>query len=200
MEGEKLTKKQAELEALLFIHGEPISVLKLGKILDAEPKEVEELLESYKKVLEDEGRGLRLLTDSERVQLVTKPEFSKILEKFVTDELSEDLTLASIETLSITAYLGPIPRSRLEYIRGVNSTFTLRNLLLRGLVERFPDPKRPNTYLYRPSFGLLRHLGLSEAKDLPEYEKFNALVKRFEMGEESEAPPVAAEAASPGTD
>ena len=195
-----LNEKLAGLEALLFIHGEPITFEKLGKVLGATPREVEELIENYKKVLENEGRGLRLLADSERVQLVTKPEFSKILEKFITDELSEDLTLASLEALSIVAYLGPIPRSRLEYIRGVNSTFTLRNLLLRGLVERFPDPKRPNTYLYQPSFELLRHLGLSGAKDLPEYEKFSALVKKFETGPEPETSPAVTEAVPPGAE
>ena len=62
---------------------------------------------------------------------------------FVKEELTEDLTPASLETLSIVAYLGPISRVRIEYLRGVNSSVILRSLMIRGLIERFADPEHP---------------------------------------------------------
>lgn len=186
MENIKESSKLAQLEALLFIHGEPIELTKLEKILDLVGGEGEVLVSRFAESLQEEGRGLRIIVDGEKVQLVTKPEFSRLLEDFIKEELSEDLTPASLEVLSIISYLGPISRSRLEYLRGVNSMFTIRSLMLRGLISRFQDPKRANAYLYKPSFDLIKHLGLGRAEDLPEFEKFNSLAKKFEMTQAAE--------------
>src|SRR4029078_7677143 len=98
-----------------------------------------------------------------------------VIEQFVKQELTEDLTPASLEALSLISYLGPLPRARLDYLRGVNSSFILRNLMMRGLVERDPDPERPAVMLYRVTIDLWKHLGLEAQDRLPEYEKFKTL-------------------------
>lgn len=175
--------KLAELEALLFIHGEPIGVSKTAKILGMKEGDLPPLLEEFEAGLKLENRGLTLVYDGEKIQLATKREFGSLLGQFIREELSEDLTPASLETLSIISYLGPISRSRLEFLRGVNSFFTLRSLMLRGLVERYQDPRRQNTFLYKPSFDLLKHLGLNKINDLPEFEKFKSVVRVFETEE-----------------
>ncbi len=176
-------KKLAALEALLFVHGEPVSFQKIGKIMDIGVEEAEQLVQKLESVLTSPVSGLRILRDIEKAQIVTKPEFGGILEQFIKEELDENLTPASLETLSIVAYFGPISRSRLEYLRGVNSVFTLRNLLLRGLVERFPDPHRTNAFLYKPSFELLKHLGLGGVQELPDYEKFQSVFQNFQTNQ-----------------
>jgi segregation and condensation protein B len=170
----------AALEAVLFIHGEPLGRKKLAQILGAAPEEVDALLLEYEATLADAGRGLALIKDHEKVQLVTKPQFHHILETFVKEELKEDLTPAALETLAIIAYFGPIARSRIDYQRGVNSMFILRSLLLRGLVERFPDPAHANSFLYQASFDLWKHLGITKKEDLPEFGKFQELLTQFE--------------------
>lgn len=182
-----MEQKVAKLEALLFIHGEPLTMKKIGSVLGLDKEEAEKVIDEFKKRLEEEFRGLSLVSDGEKFQLVTKPQFGKILEDFVKEELSEDLTPASLEALGIVAYFGPISRLRIEYLRGVNSIFILRSLLLRGLVERFLDPERPNTYLYRPTFEAWRHLGLKGKEDLPDFEKFQSLFKEFESQPENSA-------------
>lgn len=172
--------KLAALEALLFIHGEPVGMKKIGKVLDLPEKEVAPLLTELEEKLRAEDRGLTLLTDGDKAQLVTKPEWNSILKDFVKSELSEELTPASVETMAIIAYFGPISRTRIDYQRGVNSIFILRNLLIRGLVERFPDPERANSFLYRPTFDFWKHIGVSRQEDLPDYEKFKSLLGQFE--------------------
>lgn len=179
---DNLNEKLAELEALLFIHGEALTIKKIGTILDFEEPEAKKLVEELREKLVSDERGLTLVLDGEKVQLATKPQFHKILAKFVKEELSEDLTPASLEALAVIAYLGPISRNRLEYLRGVNSIIILRHLLIRGLIERFPDPEHPNTFLYRLTFDLLKHLGLEKKENLPDYEKFQSLLKVFESG------------------
>lgn len=174
-------QKLAALEALLFIHGEPLVFKKIQKILAVDEKALEEVLTEFEKALANEGRGLALIRDHEKVQLATKPEWSGIAEEFVKSELSEDLSPASLEVVSIITYFGPISRSRLEHIRGVNSSFTLRSLLLRGLIERFPDPAHHHIYLYQPTFELLKYLGLGKKEDLPDYGKFKDLMQKLEQ-------------------
>ncbi len=172
---------RASLEALLFIHGEPLTYKKIASVLGIEKEELEIIIEELKRELESDSRGLQLVSDREKIQLATKPEFNSILESFVKEEISEDLSPASLEALSIIAYLGPISRARLEYLRGVNSIVILRSLMIRGLVERFPDPEHPTSFLYRGTFDLMKHLGIKEKHHLPDFEKFQELLKVFDQ-------------------
>ena len=173
-------QKLAALEALLFIYGESLNFEKIEKVLGLKDGEGKELTAQLGEQLIKDERGLSLVYDGDKVQIATKAAFGGILAKFAKEELSEELTPASLETLSLVAYLGPIARSRLEYFRGVNSVFTLRNLMLRGLIERFPDPKRLSSYLYKSSLELVKYLGLKDIQELPDYQKMKSILSGFE--------------------
>lgn len=177
----------AALEALLFIYGEPLSFEKIGESLKLDLGEVESILNEFKRELARANRGLDLIILGNKAQLVTKSHFSKLLENFVKEEISADLTPASLEVLAIISYLGPISRSRIEYLRGVNSSFTLRNLMLRGLIERSLDPSHPNSYVYQPTFEFFKHIGISQKENLPDFEKFQSLLKIFEIDNQDQA-------------
>ena len=180
MTNEELEKNTAALEALLFVHGEPLAHKKIETALGLRSGEGAVVLDELAKRLEDPARGITLIRDREKAQLATKPAWSRILESFVKEEVTEDLTPASLEALGVVAYLGPISRAKLEYLRGVNSIVILRSLMMRGLIERFPDPERPSGFLYRATFDLMKHLGVSKEEELPEYGKFRELLKVFE--------------------
>jgi segregation and condensation protein B len=184
----EVKKNTAALEALLFVHGEPLTLKKIAAVLELEKDALLSALEMYAAELETESRGITIFSDvsvatlrdagdweNVKIQLATKPAFGALATNFLKEELEEDLTPASIEALSLILYLGPIPRSRLDYLRGVNSSFILKNLMMRGLVERVPDPARPSVFLYRASLETMKHLGVRAAADLPEYEKFRSL-------------------------
>lgn len=170
-------KNLAKIEALLFVYGEPMEIKKIGQILDLKYEEVIFSLNLLKNELLKEERGLMLIEDKERVQLATKPDLTSLLESMIKEEFSEELTPAALETLSIIAYTPFITRAELEYIRGVNSSFILRSLLMRGLIERSTHPKRANAYIYSVSFELLKRLGVSSVQELPDYKKYNDLMK-----------------------
>ena len=161
--------KLPSLEALFFIYGEPISIKKIGGLLELSEEEAKNLVEDFRKNISEESRGLMLIGDDQNLQIVTKTEFSGLLEKVVKSEAREDISQAAQETLAIVAYMGGVERSKIEYIRGVNSSFTLRNLLVRGLIERDKN-------LYKLTNDALRHLGVSKISDLPEYEKYHKIV------------------------
>ncbi|MEK7143977.1 MAG: SMC-Scp complex subunit ScpB [Patescibacteria group bacterium] len=178
MEQEKQNNPSAVIEALLFIYGEPMEIKRIKKILNVSEETVREAANILKEEYAAEKRGLILIENADRLQLATKPEISVFLEDFVKEEFKEELTPASLESLSLIAYLGPLSRARLDYFRGVNSSFILRNLLLRGLIERYPDPQKGNVYLYQASFDLLKYLGISKIEDLPEYHKYKELINQ----------------------
>ena len=169
----------SKIEAVLFAYGEPISIERLGKILKINPAELESALKDMETELSRQERGIVLIKNVGKIQLATKPELTGLLEGIIKQEFTEDLTPAALETLSIIAYAGPISRADIEYIRGVNSSFTMRNLLLRGLVERTIDPKRANAYIYTASFDLIKRLGILKVEDLPDYEKYKQMVKNL---------------------
>ena len=174
----------AKLEALLFAYGEAMAIGKIAKLLGQSEDAVRGAIDALKKSLREEHRGLVLLENFGAVELATKPEFQELVERLVKGEMQAELTPAAAETLSIIAYGGPVSRSEIDYIRGVNSSFTVRSLLLRGLVDRSPDPKRPNAFLYRASFAFLKHVGIAQSAELPEFEKLQEMMEKVRPKEQ----------------
>ena len=158
------------IETILFAYGEPLSEEKLAKLTKSKKENVasalEELAHDYK------GRGLSLMRKDDKWCLGTNPENAKFVEDLMKSEFGEELSRAAVETTAIIAYKGPITRADIEYVRGVNSSFTLRNLMMRGLIERIENPKDARSFLYRISFEFLKHLGLTKIEDLPQYEEY----------------------------
>ncbi|MDP1688996.1 MAG: SMC-Scp complex subunit ScpB [bacterium] len=189
-ENSNLNKIRA-LEAALFIYGEPMSLKKIQDLLKVTGEEIQELVKELRELLN--GRGLRLIEQDASIQLTTHPDFAGLLETIVKDELTKDLTPATLETLAIVSYTGPITRSRIDYIRGVNSSYILRNLLIRGLVDRKTDPNRSNVYLYTVSFDLIRHLGLQNIDELPDFLGYRNLVMKAEQNLDSSLTPTSDE-------
>lgn len=168
------------LEALLFVHGDPLEIKKIVSVLNANEHDVEHAIATLAAQMEHAERGLMLVRHESRVQLVTKPAFTSLVEHLVKDEFEEKLTPAALETLSLIAYLGPISRPRVDYLRGVNSSYSVRNLLMRGLVEKTVDPQSPHIAAYRVSFDLLKHLGVASIEDLPDYQKYKDITSTTE--------------------
>ena len=129
-----------------------------------------------------------LVRHGDLFQLATKPDLAWLGQKLVQEEFKEELTPATLETLSIIAYLGPVARSTVDYIRGVNSSFILRALLVRGLVTRHFQEARKNTFEYKVSFNFLKHLGLGKIEELPEFEKYKNILTSFEASQVPENP------------
>jgi segregation and condensation protein B len=119
--------------------------------------------------------------------LATSPEHKELIEKILKEERDRDLGRAGIETLSIIAYKGPISKKEIEYIRGVNSDYALRSLLLRGLVEKKASRTDERVIMYNITSETLLHLGLKNITDLPEYSEMKKQLEVVEnLKEEAE--------------
>jgi segregation and condensation protein B len=163
---------ESKIESLLFISGRPMSDRELADLAETEVKDIaaagEKLMAEYK----ERNNGVQIVKNGSSWQMVTSPDNAALIQKFIKDETTGELTRPSLETLTIIAYRGPIAKTDLDRIRGINCSLILRNLLIRGLVDVRDDRKKDESY-YTVTFDFLRFLGLNEVKELPDYDKLS---------------------------
>lgn len=160
-----------QIESLLFTSGHALSFKKLAEVLEIPVPEIENLLKEISEEYEKSERGLRLVFLDDKAQLVAAPASVEIVKKLVKSDFEEDLSPAALETLAIVAYRGPISRAQVENLRGVNCSFILQSLAIRGLIDRKNNPEDGRSYIYNVTFDFLKHLGLSRMEDLPNFEE-----------------------------
>lgn len=154
-----------QLEALLFVAAEPLTAKQLAASLDVPLGDATAALRELGSRL---AGGIRLSELHGRYRLVTAPEVTTVVKKFLQEEAKTELSKAALETLAIVAYRGPVTKGSIERIRGVASETMLRNLLARGLIEeagRSREPGRAQQYAVSQAF--LHQFGLTSTKDLP---------------------------------
>ena len=164
--GEGSLEIKSLIESLLFVADEPVAVERLASAIGVDHKAVEDALRELSE--EYEQRGLRLQRKKGRVQMITAPEASPHIERFLGLELTSRLSAPALETLAIVAYQQPITRAGIEAVRGVNCDSVLRNLVSKGLIEalgRLPQAGRP--IVYGTTFEFLQYFGLQDLAELP---------------------------------
>ena len=172
----------AKIEGILYWKGEAISKKKLAQILNIKEEEIDPALNELEQKLS--GRGITLMRLGDEITLGTNKELGTLIETLTKEELTKDLGKAGLETLSIVLYQGPISRAEIDYIRGVNSQFILRNLLVRGLIERIDNPKDQRSFLYKPTLELMSFLGVNKLEDIPEFELVRKDIENFKLNKD----------------
>lgn len=152
------------IEALLFATAEPQTVSALSTRLGVPVSEINEAIELLQSALGD--HGIMLIVHNDIVALATRPEHAALLESVRKDELSKELTKAAAETLATIVYHPGISKAQIEFIRGVNTSYSLRNLQIRGLIEQVGNGR---AVTYHPTIALLESYGVSSIDALPQY-------------------------------
>lgn len=165
------------VHALLFAEGSGLKFTTLQKTLQCTESELHEALATLSRHLHQSGVCV-ITTENEASLAIEEGEASFIIDR-ERAELQKDIGDAGLEVLAILLYEGPASRSRIDYIRGVNSSSTIRNLLIRGLLERTGNPADSREYLYRPTTELYAHLGMTTQHELPEYATIAAELAAF---------------------
>lgn len=163
------------IEGLLFYKSAPVSHASLRKLFDVDETTLRNALDTLHESLS--SRGIRLVETSTAVQLMTAPELSELLEALRKEELKADIGKAGAETLAIILYREPVSRAEIDRIRGVNSSFILRNLMTRGLISR---NKRGTGYDFSVTPELLAHLGVESKQALSDFASVMDALDAFE--------------------
>jgi segregation and condensation protein B len=168
---------EKQIEAILFWYGEPVSIKKLSQILKKNEEEISTALKNIEIKFSD--RGIVLVFKEDEVTFGTSKDASEIIDELTKEELIRDLGKAGLETLSIIIFQGPLTRSEIDYIRGVQSTFIIRNLMIRGLIEKIPNPKDQRSFLYKPTFDLLSFMGITKIEEIPGYKEARDEIENY---------------------
>lgn len=164
-----------KIEALLFALGRPLSRAELQRLLGAAPEDINAALAQAQP-----GRGTVVIDDGAQIELRAAPEASELIEKIRRDEYSREVGKAGQEVLAAVIYRGPLTRSEIDFIRGVNSSQTLRTLTMRGLVRKVQNPRDSRSFLYEATTELLATLGVQRAADLPDYQEVRTKLTQLE--------------------
>lgn len=160
------------IESLLLVEPKGFTLKRLAALTGATKDDLAHAIAELTTRYTNPESGLRLVSDGNQLQLTSAPEASAVIQKYIKDETSGELTRPSLETLTIIAYRGPISKSELELIRGINCSLILRNLLIRGLV-REETQEQTSEPMYAVTVDVLRLLGISATHELPEFAQLN---------------------------
>jgi segregation and condensation protein B len=176
-----------QIEALLFSTGRPLTRKELAKMLGQDVGAVDVALSELTSAT---GRGVVVVDDGREVELRVSGTAAPLVEQVRKDEYSREVGRAGQETLAAVLFRGPLTRAEVDFIRGVNSSQTLRTLTMRGLLRKIPNPRDERSFLYEPTTELLSSLGVTSVKELPDYtavrDKLTALEAAYRQKEQEE--------------
>lgn len=157
---------------LLFLSGEPMKIESLATFLGTTKEEVEKHIPEVGDALT--SIGLALLKTSEGLSIVTQTIQAPLVESFWKEELQGDLTPATLQVLTLAAYLGAPTREQISYIRGVQSSQSIRTLTVRGLISRSGE-------VCTLTAEAMKELGITKVEELPDYDTLHAsLLEKLE--------------------
>ena len=180
---ENMNTTAQKLEAILFYLNEEVKKKRLAEILGVTLGELEEAIEELRQARTESG--IVVIETPTSVTLGTHPSTSELIESVREGEKESPLSKAAMETLAIIAYQAPLTRAQVDTIRGVNSMYSIRNLLVRGLISR---RNREGQVIYEPTAEVLELLGITAQVELPDYEEVGTKISQI-MGGHSEAQP-----------
>jgi segregation and condensation protein B len=154
-----------KLVTLLYLSGEPIQISAIANLLGVAPEEVKNHIGELENSLK--GIGLALLKSPDSLSIVTDASQAPLVEAFWKGELEGDLTPATLQVLTLVAYLGSPTREEVSYIRGVQSSQSIRTLTVRGLVSRQGET-------CTLTGDALKQLGVTAVEELPDYATLHA--------------------------
>jgi segregation and condensation protein B len=179
-----LPKLKSQILSILFVASKPVSLKELEEALEISGAEIKTAIAEL--VAQNQTSGIILLSHNDKLQLASNPDNSSKVKKFLSLELREKLTDAALETLAIILYKQPVSKAEIENIRGVNSQYTLRHLLIRGLIEKIQSSTDRRMQLYKTTLEFMQHLGIKDMKDLPDFEE---LTKNIELAPQATQTP-----------
>jgi len=164
------------IEGLLFFKATPIKKTQLIDQFSVDNDGLEAALVALTTRLE--AGALRLLQTDTEIQLVTAPALAPFIEDIQKADIKRDIGKAGAETLAIVLYQGTVSRAEIDRIRGVNSSFILRNLMVRGLIER-KSVKSGSGFIFSVTTDLLAHLGITSTQSLTDFARITDALETF---------------------
>ncbi len=159
---------RADIEAILFASGEPMSVSRIAQAIEVDEDTVVRLCEDLRQEYEMRKGGIHLVQLEDAYQFCTVTSSANAVRAALEIRRNTPLSQAALEVLAVIAYNQPVTKAFVEQVRSVDCGAVIQGLMLKGLVEergRLELPGRP--LLYGTTANFLRSFGLQSLDDLP---------------------------------
>ena len=161
----------AQIEAILMVADEPVTLEQLSNSLGQSIEELEATLFAIQRDYDGEtsgvSRGFQLRHVAGGWRLYTRAEHAEVIQSFMLQGTTQKLSQAGLEALAVIAYLQPTTRSKVAQIRGVSSDSVVRTLLTRGLIAETGVEELTGAVRYTTTDDFLELLGLNSIEELP---------------------------------
>lgn len=161
---------QNRIECMLFVAGDPVSIVDLSRVLGIDSGEVRSILQQMEQQYYLEGRGIQLLTTDQSVQLISNPNYIADIEQLLQPDQTKGATQSILETLAIIAYRQPVTRADIEQVRGVRCEYAVSQLQKMGLIQvtgRKDCIGKPQLFGTTDKF--LRKFGIHSLSEMPDF-------------------------------
>jgi len=182
---------KAEIEALIYVAEEPVTLSQMMTVLAApeagaeeaptplDPNEVQTALDELIAEYRSDERGLEIKEVAGGFKMATKPQHHEVVRRFIKQlKPPMKLSLPALETLAVIAYRQPCTLPEIQEVRGVNAGGVLKTLLDKRLITtagRKAVIGRP--ILYRTTKEFLMQFGLKDISELPSLKEFEELAR-----------------------
>lgn len=169
------------LEGLLFLSGDALDRGVIMEKLQITPKELDKAIDVLKKRY-DENCGINFITYKDKLQFCGNQKFADDVSLVLNPIRERQLTRSALEVMAIVAYKQPVTRLDVQEIRGINSDYALQTLINYKLIEvvgRKDAVGKP--LLFGTTDEFLRHFGINDINDLPDYDDLMKSVQQIEL-------------------
>jgi segregation and condensation protein B len=161
-------RMRRNVEAILLVADQPVSVATLAGILERPAANVEDILVDLAAEYAADQRGFVLRAAAGGWRLYTHPASHPAVDAYLRAGTQQRLTQAALETLAVIAYRQPVTRAHVAAVRGVTVDGVLRTLLNRGLIaETGRDDGPGQAVLYGTTPQFMEQLGINSLDELP---------------------------------
>src|SRR5258706_10381500 len=180
---------KAEIEALIYVAEEPVTLAQITSALSSgeaespetavDPNAIQTALDELIAEYRSDDRGLEIKEVAGGYKLATKPQHHEVVRRFIKQlKPPMKLSLPALETLAAIAYRQPCTLPEIQEVRGVNAGGVLKTLMDNGLITtagRKAVIGRP--ILYRTTKEFLSQFGLKDISELPSLKEFEELAR-----------------------
>lgn len=124
--------------------------------------------------------NLHLIENETHLEIGLAKEINEIINKQKIQELKTDLSESALQTLAVILYKPKSSKPEIDFVRGVDSTRSIKSLLTRGLIEKTIEKNR-NFYI--PSIETLKFLGLENVNEIIDFGDISVKLNNLITGE-----------------
>ena len=169
----------AVVEALIFMSDRPLPLKKIQSLMEEEV-ELEQLQDAVSTLQEkyhSPRHGIALMEVAGGFQFRTKQDYVGYIKKLCKVSALL-LSPTAMEVLAVIAYRGPVSKSDIDKVRGVDSAYIIRGLMEKGLVRVSGKSEQPGrSSLYRTTQKFLEMFNLANLSDLPPEHELEEMAK-----------------------